>query len=258
MLLGEFNNSAKRAGYSYDLELSQGGFIPGGWSNAGIIIDNSLQECRSLDYFSAYFGFKPTHCESSCREWLSQEFTDIEGNGSFRYNGLDRRKIYFHRDTGYVYTTTGQTMWAKGHGPSSRSPVVTALPTNPIKNYNAKPMELFGAQIILDWIQGNKSRATQNYDAVMNSVQATGDLSEPFGGGVTRSLLFTIVSGRITGLWKQHQQKIQAIVNLLWSIQDPVSGGLPQKFPEGKNFFTPEPNGECLLAFDPNLPDLKP
>lgn len=258
LLLGEFRNEIKRAGYSYDLELSQGGFIPGGWSSAGILIDNSLQESRSLDYFSRYFGFKETHCETSCRNLLSQEFTDPNGNGSFRYNGLDRREIYFQKDTGFVYITTGQTMWVKGHGPGSAKPVVTALPTSPIKNYNSKPMELFGAQIILDWIQGNKRRAATNFESVMRSVRENGDLSPPFGGGVTRSLLFTIVSARITGLWQQYKEKIQAIVNLLWSIQEPTSGGLPQKFPGGQNFFTPEPNGECLLAFDPNLPNFKP
>jgi hypothetical protein len=258
VLLGKFDNASKRAGYNYELELSQGGFIPQGWTSAGILIDNSLQECRSLDYFSSHFGFQSTNCEASCRKWLAQEFTDINGNGSYRYNGLDRREIYFQKDTGFVYITTGQTMWVKNHGPRSISPVVTALPTSPVRNNDPKPMELFGAQIILDWIQGNSSRAASNFELVMRSVQSNGDLSAPFGGGVTRSLLFTIVSGRITKLWSHYPEKMKAIVSLLWSIQDPVSGGLPQKFPGGKNYHTPEPNGECLLAFDPRLPNFKP
>jgi hypothetical protein len=232
--------------------------MPGGWTSACIIVDNSLQECRSLDFFSNFFGFRPTHCEASCRRWLAQEFADSNGNGSYRYNGLDRREIYFQKDTGFVYTTTGQTMWVKEHGRDSNAPIVTALPVNPIRNYSAKPMELFAPQIVLDWIQGNKSRAQSNFDSVMRSVTQDGDLSPPFGGGVVRALLLTIVCGRITGLWKQYSEKIQAIIRMVWSIQDSVSGGLPQLFPGGKNFFTPEPNGQCLLAFDPNLPEYRP
>jgi hypothetical protein len=285
IILGPFNDSAQRAGYNYSANLPQGGFIPAGqqagrsgaWTNGLILDDNGMQMSLGVDYWSGKLGLQQTACYQSCRKWFASTFTLSNGTGPATYNPAvapSRREIYLgnaspvYRKIVNVTGTTSQTYWATSntpdganHGPNTTLPCVTALPQGTAYN-SPSNMEGYGGRIILDWL-ANPAKAATEFAAVMASVHVnsngTGDVSGVYGGGATRSVVFTLFAARVTGYWQSYQSQCQALLNTLRAIKGP-NGGLPQTWSTtnpaytGQNEFTPEPNGQYVMLTNPNVP----